>query len=59
MPPAWLTLDLVHLDRHLAGIPGLERPLTIVIALGRDQVDRLCHALIGHNIGSAQELESP
>jgi hypothetical protein len=41
VPPARLTLAVVDLDRHLAGITDLERPPAVAVALGRDQIDPL------------------
>ena len=41
VPPARPAIALVHLERHLAGVLGLERPPAVGVALGRDQVDCL------------------
>jgi len=41
------------------GVPDLERPPAVGVALGRDQVDRLGHALVGRDAGAAQVLEPP
>src|SRR6267143_6211325 len=59
VPPARLAFALVNLDRHRAGVPGLERPPAIAFALGRDQLNRLGDALVGCYAGAAQVLESP
>ena len=38
---------------------GLERPPAVGIALGRDQLDRLGHPLVGRDAGAAQVLQPP
>ena len=43
----------------LAGVPGLERPPAVAVALRRDQLDWLGHALVRRDAGFAQVLESP
>ena len=58
VPPARPALALVRLDRHRAGVPGLERPPAVAVALGRDQVDRLGHALVGSHTGTAEGEDS-
>jgi hypothetical protein len=52
-------LALVDLDRHLPWVPGLERPPTVGVALGLDQIDRLGHAVVGRDAGVTQMLEPP
>ena len=47
------------LDRHRAGVAGLERPAAVAVALRCDQVDRLGHALVGRDAGAAQVFEPP
>src|SRR5437899_1096556 len=59
VPPARTALALVDLDRHPAGVPGLERPPAVAVALRRDQLDRLGHALVGRNASAAQVLQPP
>src|SRR6266496_3201853 len=59
VPAAWPTLALVGLDRHVARVSDVERPAAVAVALGRDQVDRLGHPLVGVDAGAAQVLEAP
>src|SRR5439155_7035285 len=59
VPPARPAPALVRLDRHPAGVPGLERPPAVGVALRRDQLDRLGHALVGRDAGAAQVLQPP
>src|SRR5207244_1964336 len=50
---------LVYLNWHLTGVLDFERPPTIAIALGHDQVNRLGHALLGYDVGATQVLKPP
>src|SRR5713101_5449243 len=47
VPPARSALALVHREVHLAGMGIFERPATLHVALGLDQLDRLRHPLVG------------
>src|SRR6185369_10000966 len=57
IPPARPALALVDLDRHPAGVPGLERPPSVAVAFRRHQVDRLGHTIVRLGTGPAQVLE--
>src|SRR5437870_8593712 len=59
VPPARPALALVRLYRHPAGVPGLERPPAVAIALRRDQKRRFGHALVGRDAGAAQVVQPP
>jgi hypothetical protein len=52
-----LALAIVYLHRHHAGIPGLERPPAVVVALRLNQLDCLRHTLVGSDAGAAQIVE--
>jgi hypothetical protein len=49
VPPARPALALVDLNRHLAGVPHLERPPAVAVALGLKQADRLSHPFVGRD----------
>lgn len=57
-PPARPALAVVDLDRHAAGVPDLDWPPAVAIALRGDQLDRLGHALVGRHAGAAQVIEA-
>src|SRR5207237_8448310 len=59
VPPAGLALALVHFYRHRAGVPGLEQPPPVIVALGLDERDCFSHALVRSGTGFAQVVESP
>src|SRR5579885_1873320 len=59
VPAARPSLALVDLDRHHAGVPRLEQPPAVLVALGCDQLDRLGHSFVGGDASAAQVLEPP
>src|SRR5215831_16384522 len=58
VPPARPALALVDLDRHHAGITGLERPTPVGITLRGDQLDGFSDPCVGLDAGGAQVLEA-
>src|SRR5258706_14477998 len=57
VPSARPARALVRLDRHPAGVLDLERPAAVAVALRRDHLDRLGHALVGGDAGAAQVVQ--
>src|SRR5690349_9600006 len=59
VPAAWLTGAAFHLEVDRTRVRIFERPAPLRIALARDEIDRLAHAIVRIDTGASHVVQPP